>query len=746
MIKAFSFGLYFLLLTSAVIARGASPVESDICIYGGTSAAVTAAVQAARMGKSVVIVMPEKHLGGLTSGGLGLTDVGDKASVGGLSLEFYRRLADHYRDPAAWTWQPQPAAAAAPALTNPTRWTHEPHVAEAIFEDFMREQKIPVYRDEWLDRARGVKTNGARIESITTLSGRTYRAAMFIDATYEGDLMAAAGVDYTTGREANSVYGEQLNGVQLGARQHSHHFGKVATKISPYVVPGDPASGVLPRVSTNAPGETGSGDKKIQAYCFRLCLTDNPANRVAFPKPEGYDPLQYELQLRIFQAGWRETFNKFDRVPNAKTDVNNHGPFSTDNIGYNYDYPEASYERRREIIREHETYQKGWLYFIANDPRVPAEIQTRIRDWGLARDEFPDTGNWPFQLYVREARRMVADFVITEHEILKDKPTPDSVGMGSYTMDSHNVQRYIAPDGSVQNEGDVGVPTRGPYPISYRALVPKRSQCPNLVVPVCLSSSHIAYGSIRMEPVFMVLGQSAATIAALALEDHVAVQSLPYTKLRARLEKDGQALYLPANPSQPIAGLPNVLLIGDAVALGYAPVVAENLKGRANVRRIPQLGGTTQNGIEKLSGWLGSQKWDVICFNFGLYDVKIVAPGRSAITPTDYEKNLREIAARLQATGAKVIWCSTTPIPPGELRDARQFGDVPQYNRIAAKIMQENDIPVTDLHDAVKSRLAELQKPHDVYFLDKGNQVLAREVTSSIQARLPTPRTSSGGS
>jgi hypothetical protein len=380
---------------------------------------------------------------------------------------------------------------------------------------------------------------------MKTLSGKRYAGQMFIDATYEGDLMAAAGVSYHVGREAKSVYGEQWNGVQTGVLHHRHHFDAVSKKISPYVIPGDPKSGVLPRISTKPPGEYGEGDKRLQAYNFRMCLTDHPDNRVPFPKPDGYDPKQYELLARVFEAGWRETFQKFDRIPNRKTDTNNHGPFSTDNIGYSYDYPEASYERRREIISEHETYQKGWLYFIANDPRVPMDVQDEFRKWGLVRDEFKDNGNWPHQIYVREARRMIGAYVMTENELLKRRPTPDSVGMGSYTIDSHNVQRYIiapGPEAYVQNEGDIGVPTKGPYEIAYGSLVPKKGQANNLLVPVCVSSSHIAFGSIRMEPVFMILGQSAATAAVLAIDGKIAVQDVPYRKLHERLLQDKQIL------------------------------------------------------------------------------------------------------------------------------------------------------------------------------------------------------------
>jgi hypothetical protein len=364
---------------------------------------------------------------------------------------------------------------------------------------------------------------------------------MFIDATYEGDLMAAAGVSYHVGREANSVYNEEWNGVQTGVLHHWHWF---PYDISPYKVPGDPSSGVLPRISTEDPGEKGSGDNKIQAYCFRMCLTDHPENRVPFTKPENFDPAQYELLARVYEKGWDRTFKKFDPVPNRKTDTNNHGPLSTDNIGMNYDYPEASYERRREIIKEHEDYQKGLMYFITTDPRVPEEVRTAMSEWGLSKDEFTDNGNWPHQIYVREARRMIGDYVMTENDLLDKRETPESVGMGSYTIDSHNVQRYIKPDGFVQNEGDVGVKVPEPYTIAYGSLVPKKEDVQNLLVPVSVSSSHIAFGSIRMEPVFMILGQSAATAAALAIDRGVAVQDLDYQVLKEQLLKDKQILEL----------------------------------------------------------------------------------------------------------------------------------------------------------------------------------------------------------
>jgi len=522
--------------------------SADLIVYGCTSGAMTAAIQTKKMGKSVIVVCPEKYLGGLTAGGLGWTDSGNKAVIGGLSREFYHRVWQHYDKPESWKWQKREQygnkgqGTEALDSTGRTMWIFEPHVAEQVYEQWVKEMKIPIVRDTWLDREKGVKLKNGRIVSIQTLDGKTYAGKMFIDATYEGDLMAAAKVDYHVGRESMATNDEKWNGVQVGVLHHRHHFGAVPKPISPYVVPGDPKSGVLPRVSSEPPGKYGEGDKKVQAYCFRMCLTQVEANRVPFPKPANYDAREYELLLRIFEAGWRETFDKFDRIPNFKTDTNNHGPFSTDNIGRNYDYPEASYARRKEIINEHINYQQGWLYFIANDPRVPADVRDKFAKWGLAKDEFQDTGNWPHQMYVREARRMVGKYVMTENELVKRRATPEPVGMGSYSIDSHNIQRYITPEGYVQNEGDIGVSTNGPYQISYGSLVPKKGQAANLLVPVCLSSSHIAYGSIRMEPVFMILGQSAATAAAMAIDGKMDVQDVPYEKLKSRLIADGQVL------------------------------------------------------------------------------------------------------------------------------------------------------------------------------------------------------------
>ncbi|MEI6276783.1 MAG: FAD-dependent oxidoreductase [Prolixibacteraceae bacterium] len=519
--------------------------SADIIVYGGTSAAVIAAVEAVHSGKTVLVVSPDTHLGGLSSGGLGFTDTGNKSVIGGLSREFYHRVWLHYNDSAAWKWQKhgefgnKGQGTVAMDGENRTMWIFEPHVAEQVFEEMVRENNIRVLRDEWLNRKNGVVKQNGRIVSMKTLSGKLFSGKMFIDATYEGDLMAAAGITYFVGREACSVYNETYNGVQADIKERGHFF---IDPIDPYKIPGKKESGLLYGISPEPIAPNCSGDKKVQAYCFRLCLSDYPGNRVPFPKPASYDPANFELVARVLDTGWKGWFNKYDRIPNRKTDTNNHGPFSSDFIGGSYDYPEASYEQRKKIIQAHETYQKGLFYFLSNDRRVSEDVRSQMREWGLAADEFKDNGNWPRQLYIREARRMTGLSVATEQVVTNQVKVADPVGMGSYGMDSHNIQRYVTADGRVQNEGDVEVRLNAPYSISYGSIVPKKEQCSNLLVPVCVSASHIAYGSIRMEPVFMILGQSATAAACLAIDNNQAVQDVPYSLLKKRLLELTQVL------------------------------------------------------------------------------------------------------------------------------------------------------------------------------------------------------------
>lgn len=487
-------------------------VQADLCVYGGTSGGVAAAVEMRRRGKTAVIAEFGTHLGGLSSGGLGATDIGNKDAIGGISREFYRRLGKRYGQAESWTF--------------------EPHVAEETFNEMVREAQVPVYFEQ---RLQVVRKEGAKIKEIVMEDGTVYRAKVFIDATYEGDLLAKAGVSYTVGREANSLYGETYNGVQTF--HHNHNFNK---PVDPYVIPGDPTSGLLRGISDAPLAEVGSGDKHVQAYNFRMCLT-KAADRIPFPKPKGYDPQRYEIVRRYIAAGIWDVLSLTIAMPNGKTDTNNHGGFSTDNIGGSDDWAEADYVRREAIFQDHVTYQQGLMWYLANDPRIPENVRQEVSAWGLPRDEFRETGGWPHQLYIREARRMISDHVMTQAECTGKATVTDSVGMAAYTMDSHNCQRLVV-DGLVRNEGNVEVGGFPPYPISFRSIVPKETEASNLIVPVCLSSSHIAYGSIRMEPVFMVLGQSAGNIAALAIEKQTAVQRVPYETLRERLLKEGQVL------------------------------------------------------------------------------------------------------------------------------------------------------------------------------------------------------------
>ena len=546
--KIFSLiSIVILILSTVNCSRkdAAETFRADVIVYGGTSAAVTTAVQVHRMGLSVIIVSPDKHLGGMSSSGLGFTDTGNKEVIGGLAREFYQLIYDHYDKPESWNWQKRSEygnrGQGNPAIDGDKRtmWIFEPHVAEEAFEIMISQNNIPVHRDEWLDRETGVEKKDGKIVSVRTLSGKLYRAKVFIDATYEGDLMASAGVRYTVGREDNSLYGETWNGVQAGVFHHGHYF---KDKISPYKIPGDTSSGLLPRISTEVPGENGTGDHKVQAYCYRLCLTQHQDNKVPVTKPEGYDSTWYELLVRVAETRWNEFFAKYDAIPNHKTDVNNHGPFSYDNIGMSWDYPEASYEKRKEILNEHITYQKGLLYFMSTDKRLPQWVRDTMNTWGFSRDEFADNGYWPYNIYVREARRMIGKYVMTENDVLCKRDVPESIGMGSYTMDSHNVQRYVTAEGYVQNEGDIGVAAPRPYRISLGSILPEREQCSNLLVPVCVSCSHIAFGSIRMEPVFMILGQSAGTLASMAIEEKKDLHAVTYDELRKKLMADGQIL------------------------------------------------------------------------------------------------------------------------------------------------------------------------------------------------------------
>ena len=538
-----------ILMFVAVVVR-AEIIETDICVFGGTSAGIVAAIQSQKMGKSVVIAEPGKFLGGLTTGGLSATDIGNKAAIGGLSRDFYHRIAQHYGKDTSWTVETREeyfskrgsgqSAASNLGAADATMWTFEPKIARAVYDAMLQEANVRVLREQ---RLKSVKKSGTRVTEIAMENGNVFRAKMFIDCTYEGDLMAKGGVSYHVGREANATYGETLNGIC--AETPKHQF---TVAVDPYVKPGDASSGLLPFIQAGDGGKPGEGDKRVQTYNYRLCFTTNAANRAPVLPPPNYDAAKFELLARYLEAlvasGKKPQLKEFWNpiwMPNQKTDINNNGGFSTDFIGANYEYPEGDYATRERIAKQHEEYIRGFLTFLATSPRVPENMRREMQQWGPCKDEFPETGGWPNQLYVREARRLVSDYVMTEKHCRGMELATDSVGLAAYNMDSHNCQRIVK-NGRVENEGDVQVAPMKPYPISYRSLVPKQSECENLFVPVCMAASHIAYGSIRMEPVFMILAQSSATAASMAIDEKIPVQKVDYAKLRARLIADKQVL------------------------------------------------------------------------------------------------------------------------------------------------------------------------------------------------------------
>ena len=527
----------------------------DIVVYGGTSSGIASAIQASRMGKSVVLIEPTNRIGGLTTGGLGQTDIGNKHAVGGISREFYQHIRRYYENPDHWNWQKRSeykdGGQTRTEEGEDAMWTFEPSAAMKVFDAMLAEEEVDLVYGQRLNRETGVKRQGTRITQIEMETGEVYQGKMFIDATYEGDLMASAGVSYVVGRESNEEFKETLNGVQPNL--YHPKFNRVASTnaanhnfmpgVDPYVVKGDPDSGLLPYITEDGkPGLQGAASEGVQAYCFRMTLTDHPENRIPFSKPEGYDPLNYELLFRNYEAGETSIPWINSQMPNRKTDTNNRRGFSTDFIGGNYNYPDAGYEEREEIVEAHRHYQQGLMWTLAYHPRIPQAIRDEVSRWGTCKDEYEREDGWQQQLYIREARRMQSDLVMTQHHCEGLEVVTDPVGLAAYSMDSHHVQRYVDANGFVQNEGNVEARVDGPYSIGYQAIIPKKTECTNLLVPVCLSATHIAFGSIRMEPVFMVLGQSAATAASMAIDAGTSVQDLNYIELQSKLLNDGQRL------------------------------------------------------------------------------------------------------------------------------------------------------------------------------------------------------------
>ncbi len=547
--------LFLLLFVAGIFSPKAYSQSYDLVIYGGTSAGISAAIQASRLNKSVVLIEPSNRLGGLTTGGLGQTDIGNKQAIGGISREFYQEIKKYYEQEENWKWQKREeyvdGGQTRTKEGEDAMWTFEPSAALKVFHQMLEEENVAIIYGERLLRSnQGIKKEGTKIQSITMESGKIFSGKMFMDATYEGDLMAVSGVSYTVGREDNQQYKESLNGVQANyfsvslkntpsRNAFNHNF---VPGVDPYVEEGNPSSGLLPYIIQGGPGIDGTGDKKVQAYGFRMCLTDHPDNRIPFEKPAGYEEINYELLFRNYEAGETRLPWINSSMPNRKTDTNNSRGFSSDFIGQNHLYPEASYTEREKIVEAHRTYQQGLMWALANHPRIPENVRNEYSRWGTSKDEFEREDGWQNQLYIREARRMVGDFVMNQRHCEGIEVVEDAVGLAAYGMDSHHIQRYVDHNGFVQNEGNVEAHVDGPYPISYRSIVPKKSEASNLFVPICLSASHIAFGSIRMEPVFMVLGQSAAIAASLAIDNSTSVQEVPYGQLKAALLENSQRL------------------------------------------------------------------------------------------------------------------------------------------------------------------------------------------------------------
>ena len=538
----------------------------DIVVYGATSAGIATAIQGSRMGKKVMLIEPSSRIGGLTTGGLGQTDIGNKQAIGGISREFYQNIKRFYTQPENWKWQSRESYKDGGQTRSSTNedamWTFEPSAALRVFEEMLiKEKKITIAYHQRLNRENGVVLINKTIQSIRMESGEVYIGKMFIDCTYEGDLMAAAGVTYTVGRESNSQYVESLNGVQTGKTglalrnniSRNAYYHNFIDGVDPYVIKGNPKSGLLPFIVSEKPNIDGSGDDKIQAYCFRMTLTDHIDNKIPFSKPLGYNEIDYELLFRNYEARSglvNKMYNYGDPLvpwinsdmPNRKTDTNNQKGFSTDFIGQNYAYPDATYQERDIIIQRHKDFQQGLMWTLAYHPRIPEEVRAVVSKWGLCKDEFETNQGWSGQLYVREARRMVSDYVMNQKNCEKLEIVDDAVGLGAYGMDSHHIQRYVDANGHVKNEGNVEAGVSSPFPVSYRSIVPKKSEVQNLFIPVCLSASHIAFGSIRMEPVFMVLGQSSAIAASLAIDKKINAQAIEYKILKPLLLQFGQRL------------------------------------------------------------------------------------------------------------------------------------------------------------------------------------------------------------
>ncbi|QDU88857.1 Acetylxylan esterase precursor [Pirellulimonas nuda] len=739
----------------------AAVVTRDVCVYGATVGGITAAIQSARQGKSVVLVEPGRHIGGMTTGGLGATDIGNKGVIGGISREFYQRVAKHYADDAAWRWESRDDFFAHRSkrttleeVSGPdaTMWTFEPHVAERILNEMLADNGCVVQFQQRLSIA---TMEGQRIVAIKTDAGDVYRAKIYVDATYEGDLLAMAGVSYRVGREANAQYNETLNGIREHTPKNQIYGG-----VDPYVVPGDPASGLIPLVQRGSGGIPGDGDQRVQAYNFRLCFTNVAENRRELTVPDNYDPALYELAARraekIVESGKQPVLSNFCNpvwMPNSKTDINNSQGISTDFIGMNYDYPDGDYATRDRIWKSHKDYILGFWHFMSTSPRVPQGLRQEFASFGPCKDEFTGDAGWPHQMYVREARRMVSDYVMTEHNCRGKEVADDPVGMAAYGMDSHNCQRIVQ-DGAARNEGDVQQHGLKPYPISYRAIVPAKGECQNLLAPVCVSATHIAFGSVRMEPVFMVLGQSAGAAAVIAIDADTSVQDVDYQKLRSRLLADGQVLARPAaksaGPPKPRltadgAG-PPIICFGDSITKRGYPEELAKLLGK-QVFNAGVAGNSSRHALQRLQRDVLSLRPEVVVVSLGTNDSR-VAEDRVFVPVDEYEANLATIAESCQRAGIRVIFCTVPPIDADAYftRHRRepfeQRGGLPavleDYRAAVVRVADRNALSIVDLNQQLAMR-PDWRDQDGVHPTREGNRIIAGLVAEAIR-QMPTPK------
>lgn len=624
--------------------------SADVLIYGGTAGGVLSAIAAAREGASVLLIEPGQHLGGMLTGGLSHTDYGDRAVIGGLAIDFYRRVAKYY-DKELYFWR------------GP-----EPTIGENLLKDWLKELKVKIIYGE---RIKALEKQGKEIKSIESLSGKSFAAKVYVDATYEGDLLARAGVSYTIGREGVSNYGESWAGRQP-FRPDKHTF---PLPVSPFKNGKD--GELLPLINPRPMAAIGQADSGVQAYCFRLIMTNNPTNRIAITRPADYDSARYELLRRYLKIRMPKTLRETGvigpriNLPNQKAEINSLGPISTNLYdGSNWAYPDADYPLRDAIWNDHLSYTKGLLYFIAYDSSVPENIRNEAKQWGLAKDEFKDTEHFPHQLYIRVARRMIGEYVLTQNDLMKDVIKYDAIGMGSYNMDVRHVQRgydmvsrFPELVAETYNEGYLSIPVL-PYQIPYRSIVPKFEDCSNLIVPVCISSSNLAYASFRMEPQYMIAGHAAGVAAAMAVKNKTPVQRVDISALQTKLLQQGQILSLEENPN-------GFFQQGETVIVDDDMTRFVEKSGNWTLSENPDVARhqiTYYINTDKESAWISYQPWLPKDGNYKVYGwwVKDSSAASDVPVKIEFAGGSKTIMANQQETGNGWVLLGSFPFEAGK--------------------------------------------------------------------------------